>query len=127
MAEGETLVNAVLGALATIVLSPFVPFAPVAGGAVSGYLQGGRRDDGLRVGAVSGAIALIPVVLVVFFVGGIFLTMFTGGFGMPGAMGGLGAVILIFGLLFAVVYTVGLSALGGWLGNYVKYDTDIGD
>jgi hypothetical protein len=43
------------------------------------------------------------------------------GLGIPGA----GFVILLFVFLFAVVYIVGLSAVGGWLGNYVRYDTDV--
>lgn len=124
MAEGDTLVNAVLGALVTILLTSLIPFAPVAGGALSGYLEGGSRDDGLRVGAVSGAIALVPLVLFIAFAGSFFLAMFAGGFGMSRMMGGFGAVALFFGLLFGLVYVVGLSALGGWLGNYVKYDTD---
>ena len=42
------------------------------------------------------------------------------------AVGGIGILVLIAALVFAVVYTIGLSALGGWLGNYIKQDTDIG-
>jgi len=76
MSPDDTLANALLGAVVTVVVSPFVPFAPIFGGLLAGYLQGGDREDGLWIGTVSGAIAL--------------------------------------------------SALGGWLGNYVRYDTDIG-
>ncbi|MFB6183018.1 MAG: hypothetical protein ABEI96_00545 [Haloarculaceae archaeon] len=38
---------------------------------------------------------------------------------------GIGILFVVIGLAVATLYTVGLSALGGWLGNYVKYDTDV--
>lgn len=127
MAEGDTLVNAVLGAVVTAVLASFVPFAPVAGGMAAGYLQGGDRDDGLRVGTLSGVVGLIPLVLFGAVVANV-LFLFVGGMmGMPRRFGGLGALAIVAGLLFVSLYTVGLSAVGGWLGNYVRYDTDIGD
>jgi hypothetical protein len=126
MAEGDTFVNAVLGAVATLVLTPLVPFAPVLGGLVAGYLEGRDRDAGLRVGAVSGAVALIPLVLVGFFAANVFLFFVDVSMGPGWVMGGFGILALAFVVVFAAVYTVGLSALGGWLGNYVKYDTDIG-
>ncbi len=126
MAEGDTFVNAVLGAVTTLVLTPLVPFAPVLGGLVAGYLEGGDRDAGLRVGAVSGAVALLPLVLVAVFAANVFL-FFVGVSMGPGRMlGGLGVLALAVGVVIVAVYTVGLSTLGGWLGNYVKYDTDIG-
>lgn len=130
MAEGDTGINALIGAVASIVLGSFVPFAPALGGAISGYLQGGDRSDGLRVGAISGAIALIPALLLGFLAFGIMSTFALGG--MMGGMGrapfGVGAFSLVFFLfaaVFGAIYFVGLSALGGWLGNYVKYDTDV--
>jgi len=50
MTEGDTLENAIVGAVVTALTASFVPFAPVAGGAVAGYLQGRDREEGLRVG-----------------------------------------------------------------------------
>ncbi|QIO23309.1 DUF5518 domain-containing protein [Haloarcula sp. JP-L23] len=125
MAEQDTLLNAVIGAVATAILSGFVPFAPVFGGALAGYLEGGDRDDGLRVGAISGAIGLVFTLVVFAFVGMVFLGFLLGG--MPMRMGAVGVVFFVVAAVFAAVYVVGLSALGGWLGNYVKYDTDLGN
>ncbi|MBX0323602.1 DUF5518 domain-containing protein [Halomicroarcula sp. F13] len=124
MAERDTLLNAVIGAVATAVLSGFVPFAPVFGGALAGYLEGGDRDNGLRVGAISGVIGLVFTLLVFALVGVVFLGFLLGG--MPMRMGAFGLLFFVVAAVFAAVYVVGLSALGGWLGNYVKYDTDIG-
>ena len=121
MAEGDTLLNAVIGGIASIVLS-FVPLSPVLGGAVAGYLHGGDRGAGVRIGVYAGIVAAIPLAFFLFVAAALF-----GFFAIGGRPGG-GAVLLFF-LLFAVVaaavYTVGLSALGGWLGNYVRYDTDL--
>lgn len=131
MAEGDTWINALIGAVVTLVIGGFVPFAPVVGGALSGYLEGGTRDAGLRVGVYAGLIALLPFILLVVFASS-FLGLLGFGFGMmgggPGMFGvgaGIGAVFILFVLLFGGIYVVGLSALGGWLGNYVKHDTDI--
>lgn len=123
MGEGDTLINALIGGVASIVLS-FIPLSPVLGGAIAGYLQGGSRNDGLRIGAYSGVVAALPLAL--FFV--VFLLFFGAAIldvGGPGA--GIGAFLLfgIIALVIAAVYTVGLGAAGGWLGNYVKYDTDL--
>nr|WP_310918613.1 DUF5518 domain-containing protein [Haloarcula sp. S1CR25-12] len=40
MGEHDTLLNAVIGVVASVVLG-FVPFSTVLGGAVAGYLEGG--------------------------------------------------------------------------------------
>lgn len=125
MAEGDTFVNALVGGVAAIVLS-FVPFSPVLGGGLAGYLQGGTRNDGLRVGAYAGAVAAIPLAFVSFVV--LFLFGFGIFFGGPRAGGALVLVLFMLGFIVATaLYTVGLGALGGWLGNYVKYETDIGE
>lgn len=127
MAEGDTFVNALIGAVVGVVLSP-IPFSTVIGGAVAGYLQGGDRDDGVRVGALAGAIMLVPIALLAFVVGNIFFFAVAGS-GMPGpAMGMAGGftilAIVVF-LLFGLVYVVAFAAVGGYLGNYVKQDTDV--
>lgn len=126
MGDGDTLVNALVGGIAAVVLS-FVPFSPVLGGAVAGYLQGGSRNDGVRVGAYAGVVAGIPLVL-----GGI-LFLLVSGFALAGAgprAGGgfvLFLVLALVGVVVGALYTVGLSAVGGWLGNYARYDTDLLD
>lgn len=110
MTSNDTFINALIGAVVTIVVS-FVPLSPVVGGGVAAYLQGGDTDGGIRVGLLSGVIAVVPMVLVTFFV----LSFLTFG-GMPG-----GFVLLLFFILgFALLYVVGLSALGGYLGAYLR-------
>jgi hypothetical protein len=122
MSEGDTLVNALVGGIASVVLS-VVPLSPVLGGALAGYLQGGSRDDGLHAGLYSGLVAAVPLAAggVLFLLWGTFLL----GFGSASELG----VVVIFavalvGLVGSALYTVGLGAVGGWLGNYVRYDVD---
>lgn len=105
----STTVNALIGAAVSLVLS-FVPFSPVLGGAVAGYLEG---RDGLKVGGISGVIAAIPLILV--FV--LFLSVFM----FAPANGGVGIWLLFGGIaVFALLYSVALSALGGWVGVYLS-------
>ena len=108
----NTLLNAVVGAVATIGLS-FTGISPVLGGALAAYLDGGDTTNGLRVGALSGLIASIPVgaILVIAL---LFLPL-TGDLGV--AIGGLVIVVVI--VVISVGYTVALSALGGALGIYL--------
>jgi len=127
MGEGDTFINAVIGAVATALLSGFVPFAPLLGGGIAGYLEGGRRDDGVRVGFLSGVIGL-AISLVFFVVVFVFLAAFLAF--VPEALGVFGAAglfVLVLGTLTTAAYFLGLSALGGWLGNYIRYDTNVGD
>lgn len=126
MAEGETLINALIGAVVGTVAGAVVPLGPLLGGMTAGYLEGRTRSDGLRVGLYAGLIALVPIALAGFGIVS-FLGLFTLGVGTDAlAIGGIGIFILIVGFVLAVAYVVGLSALGGWLGNYIKYETDIG-
>jgi len=108
----NTLLNAVIGAVATIGLS-FTGISPVLGGALAAYLDGGDTGNGLRVGAISGAIASLPVAGILL-IGVLFL--FTGDLGI--AVGGILFVLVIVAI--AVGYTVALSALGGAIGSYLK-------
>lgn len=114
MAQGDTLLNATLGAVVSILLS-FLPFAAVLGGAVAGYLQVSGRDvrEGARVGAVSGLIALVPV-LFIFLVLGAVLPF------LPSALGALSTVVLVVALIVAAGYFVGAGAVGGVLGAYLR-------
>ena len=113
MSERSTFLNAVIGAAVTVVFA-FLPLSPVLGGAVAGYLQRGDYREGGKVGAISGVLATIPIAL--------FVTFIAAFFTIAPAMGGRMGVGIFFGLLFLVVatlfllYTVGLSALGGVLG-----------
>lgn len=130
MKEGATLLNALLGSAITFLTGNFLPFAPVLGGAIAGYLEGGTRRDGMRVGAYSGLIAFVPLLALATVVSSVFGIVGIG-FGVFGGVPGLGAVGVIgilfvaFLVLMAFVYLVGGGAVGGWLGNYVKYETDV--
>lgn len=117
MATGRTLVHAVIGAVVGIVLS-FIPFSTIVGGAAAGFLEGPDGRDGAVVGALSGVIAFVPFAALAV----VFLSFL--GFAMGIAAAPLsGFVFAAFFLLvagtFVLLYTVGLSALGGYLGAYL--------
>ena len=118
MGDGDTLLNAVIGAAVTLVTS-FLPFSPVIGGAVAGYLQREDTRAGAKVGALSGLLyAAAAGLFVVPFLLFVFL-----GAELPGT--GLALVVGIAGLL--AVISAGLGALGGVIGVYVLDETEIGD
>lgn len=105
--RSETLVNALIGAVVTVLVS-FVPFSPIVGGAVAGYLE---RGDGIRIGAISGLIAVIPLFLLAFAIVAIV--------GLFAADAAALVLVGLFVFAFVVTYTVALSALGGFLGEYL--------
>ena len=120
MDTDNTLLNALVGAVATVVLS-FTGISPILGGALAAYLDGGDVENGLRVGALSGLIASVPVVG--FLLLGLVLLPLLGFFGVPfdvglavGGVAVLAAIVVVGGIL----YTVALSALGGAIGVYLK-------
>lgn len=116
MGRGDTLGNAVIGAVVTVVLS-FTGVSPVLGGAVAGYLQRESRESGARVGALSGALAFLPFLLFAFlFAGVVFGGVLGGGFGLPGPA----FVVLFVVVPTFLVWNVGLGALGGYLGTYLR-------
>ncbi len=123
MGRGDTVLNAVIGAVVTVVLS-FTIFSPLLGGAVASYLQREDTAAGVRVGVLSGALAAIPFLAFVMFAGGFLAVgpMMGGGVGIPGGF----VVLFLFALVFAVAWNVGLGALGGYLGVYIANETDIG-
>ncbi|MFC4357958.1 DUF5518 domain-containing protein [Halobium salinum] len=118
MENKSTLVNAVVGAVVTTVLS-FTGFSPIVGGAVAGYLQREPPKQGAKVGALSGLLAAVPFLLVLLLGGFLFFGGFAGrGFGVPG---GLELVIVLFVLLPALfLWNVALGAAGGYLGASLR-------
>lgn len=112
----NTLLNALIGGVVGVVLS-FIPFSTVLGGAVAGYFEGGDRLSGAKVGAIAGLIVFAPLVLV-----GLAVLVFVpvtapdAGVGVQLALW----VSLLVIVVLVAIYTVGLSALGGILGVYVK-------
>ena len=126
MGEGDTLANGLIGAIVTVVTVSFIPFSPLLGGAVSGYLQGGETEEAIKVGVLSGLIALVPLFALLVFVGNIFLFILAvGATGPAGLISGLGFVVVVFVALAFLLYVLCLSVVGGWLGNYLKRETDI--
>jgi hypothetical protein len=117
MGEHDTTLNAVIGA-AVAVFASFIPFSTVVGGAVAGYLEGGTSSDGLRVGAISGGIQMLIAIVL----GAIFLVFFSAVLASAGGAELIGVGILFFlvAIVATAVYTVALSALGGWLGNELR-------
>ncbi|HKL27729.1 MAG TPA: DUF5518 domain-containing protein [Natrialbaceae archaeon] len=111
-----TLTNGFLGAVVTVVFS-FIPFSPVLGGAVAAYLQKGDGNESLRVGAISGLMAAAPLVLIITFVFG-FLSLIPLAEGEPVATGFFW-LILLFSAGVILVYSVGLSAAGGFVGHVI--------
>ncbi|MFB6150212.1 MAG: DUF5518 domain-containing protein [Haloarculaceae archaeon] len=121
--EGDFWLNAVIGAVLTVVLS-FVPVSPILGGGVAGYLNRGTRTTGAKVGAASGLIAALP-----FFA--VFSLLFGGiGFGALAGGSGAGFVIFLAIMAFAVVVTAlfagGMGAVGGYLGVVARERIDTG-
>lgn len=113
----STLLNALIGGVVGVLLS-FIPFSTVLGGGVAGYLEGGDWKSGGKVGAIAGLIVFVPLLFV-----GLAVVVFIpvtasaeAGFGVQLALW----VSLLVLVLLAVLYTIGLSALGGVLGVYAK-------
>ncbi|PAU83629.1 hypothetical protein CK500_08930 [Halorubrum salipaludis] len=106
----DVLVYGLVGGIAGSVLS-FVPFATVLGGAVAGYLCGGRPADALKTGTVAGVVMTLPFAAVV-----AFLLFFLGIAGAPAEFGIV--ALLVVGL--AATYTLGSGIVGGYLGHYLR-------
>ncbi|MCU4718686.1 DUF5518 domain-containing protein [Halapricum hydrolyticum] len=124
IASPDTLTNAVAGGIVTV-LTSFVPFSPVVGGLVSGYLQATDRTDGIRVGAYAGLVVAAPLVLLFLFLVGAAAVVATElSLAVPALVGIAGLTV---GLLVAVAYLVALSALGGYLGVAVSERTTDAD
>jgi hypothetical protein len=103
----------VAGATVATVLG-FVPFSPVLGGAAASYMNPSERSSGVAVGAIAGLLSVLPLFAIAAFAAA---GLFTGLVGEVAATVGL---VLVVGLLLTTVYTVGLSALGGYLGDWLR-------
>jgi len=119
MVERDELRNAAIGAVVTIVLS-FTGFSALLGGGIAGYLQDEPPKRGARTGAVSGGIAVLPMLLVL--VLGFVLYL-----GQPTALGvggGLNLIVILF-VMFPLLFgwIIGLSAVGGYLGGYLRSES----
>lgn len=139
MGEGDTLLNAAIGGAVAIVTAAVLgPASPVLGGGVAGYLQRGSSKDGAAVGAISGMVALVPLLVFFALFAAIGIAPAIGLFGaFPGPMAGapegfaagsvLVAVLFLFVAAVAAFSIVGLGAIGGVVGAYVATETDLAD
>jgi hypothetical protein len=113
--EWSSALNVVAGGAISIVTGP-VPFSPVIGGTAAGFLDARQGRSGLRAGALSGLVALLPLALGFTLVASILsFGVAAGGpdaFGVTFLFGGFFLVVF----LFSALYTVGLGALGGLVG-----------
>ena len=114
MTRGNTWINALIGAAITLGLS-FTGFSPLLGGGVAGYLQHETARSGAKVGALSGALAMIPLFFIM--IAGFMFFIPVAGAGVPG---GIELIIIFFFIMpMMTVWFVGLSAAGGYLGGYL--------
>lgn len=106
---------AVLGGFVTVVLS-FLPFSPVFGGLLAGYLERGESQRVVSVGALAGLLPLVPIIILMLFVLGGLLS----GMSAIDQMGAgiVVAVTLLLSIMFMAVFGGGLGALGGYLGGW---------
>lgn len=102
--------TAILGSLVTLV-AWFVPFSPILGGAVTGYLGGGARRAAIVTGGLAGLFASVPVLVVSAAVGWALAVE------APAGVSLFVGFMLTFSLFLGIAYMVGLSALGAYLGN----------
>jgi len=115
----ETFVDAGWGALVTLVLSIF-PFSSVVGGAVAANRHGGGYASGLWLGTLAGVVAMVP--LLALFLPSLYIAGLLG-FGIPPSSPGYG-LFLVLVFAFFLLYTVGLSAVGGVGGVWARHNTD---
>lgn len=117
MGTRQTVIHALIGAVVGVVLS-FLPFSTLLGGIASGFLEGPEETDGALAGALAGLIMFVPIGLIAFAVFA-FLGFGVGVGGLP--VGGFFFFLVFLGFAVAtmLVYTVGLGALGGYLGAYL--------
>lgn len=107
---------AVTGAAASAVLS-FIPFSPIVGSGLAGYL--GHQDTGrsTSLGAFSGFLYVLPGLVILLFLS---VGFFTGLADVDES--GLGFVVvavMLLALLVTAAYGAGVGALGGFLGGRI--------
>ncbi len=113
------LVNAVLGAVVSV-LTSFVPFSTVFGGAVAGYLEQAESGRTISVGAAAGLLTAAPVALLVVFVfGGLVSGLLDVGAARFAVVAGTGLLVVI---ATVAAIAAGLGALGGYIGGWFAAD-----
>ena len=113
--EGETIQNAIVGAIASTVFY-FIPIiqiiAPVVGGSVAGYLQKQGAGGGIKAGGIKGIVMTLPAILIGVIAGGILAGIPLIGELLTGSIAIL--VVIIVG------HSVVLGVIGGLLGGVIS-------
>jgi hypothetical protein len=114
--KGQPTPRWILGVIGAMVgtLLGFVPLSPALGGAVAGYLDPDPAASGLGVGIVAGLFAALPALVITLFLGAGLVT------GLPAGLVPAAAAVFAVAVLFSLAYLVGLSALGGYLGRWLR-------
>ncbi len=108
--------SAVLGAVVTGILS-FLPFSPVLGSGAAGYLEGYGTGRTVSVGAFSGFLAMVPVLLILVFVTiGLYAGLATV---QDSGLGIVTVTAMLLVMLVTAAYGAGLGALGGFVGGRI--------
>lgn len=120
MSKGDTIFNASIGAVITVIFG-FTGVSALLGGGIAGFLQREESRIGARTGAISGAIASLPFALVL----GFGMTFF---FGIPSARLGFPdgleiVIILLLVVPLIFLWNIGLGAAGGYIGGYLQKES----
>ena len=103
----------VAGALISSLLS-FIPLSPILGGAVAGYLNPNPESSGLGIGTTAGVFGSLPLLVVIIFTSvGLILSA-------PSETAAAVVTAVSIVLLLILPYFVGLSAIGGYLGGWIR-------
>jgi hypothetical protein len=110
---------AITGGAASAVLS-FIPFSPIVGSGLAGYL--GHQDTGhsTSVGAFSGFLYVLPgLVILLFLTIGVFVGLSNVG---EAGIGYVLFAVMLLVMLIVSAYGAGVGALGGFLGGRLAED-----
>ncbi|MGM0591042.1 MAG: DUF5518 domain-containing protein [Halobacteriota archaeon] len=112
--SSEVIVYAITGALVTVVFSAFM-VSPLVGGALAGYLLDADRRAGAEAGVFAGLLASFPVIVIL---GILFSSLSIGRYLFGYSKGVLLFWVVLLGFVSVVLlFVVGLSTLGGFLGG----------
>ncbi|MFB6070075.1 MAG: zinc-ribbon domain-containing protein [Halanaeroarchaeum sp.] len=119
MGQGDTLVNATIGAIVSTVLY-FVPVvslvAPIGGGLVAGYMQKQGVGGGLKAGGTKGFVMVLPAIAI-----GVFAADMLAGIPIIGGLltGSLAILVIII-----VAHSLFLGMTGGLIGGAIAGSPD---
>lgn len=104
------------GAVATVFFW-YIPLSPLIGGTIAGYLHEGDEEDAKRAGMVAGLLVPLIVLLVA---GNVFLL---GGGNIFGQWP-FSPPVMALVVLGSLVYSTGVSTIGGHIGGTIMEDED---